>query len=1250
VRTLGQLNAVKTSATDAWDEQTYSAESYTGAAYARVTGPAQPSEVMFGLNTDPSVLSWQSIDYAVNLQGNGSVTVYESSVSIGTFTTWVTGDVFSIRYDGAKVYYAKNGVVFHTSTAPANLVLFFDSMFYGGSGGATYGIARLNNIGFGPNEALRPVTLTSSAGVSVTGFQQRAVVSAARVSSHLKVEITDSDGNWRDVSAALNGPDALNRASLDELLDGNSQQFSLSLLRNAAAFQLLNNPEFINGSLAGYSAYDNGASGSITLTTEQSATRYNRSGYRLKVAHSTAGAPTPGIGGVNFSFGPDSLTPDPTTYKRNLYHIGSTLLFKVIADIPVGFSIDWTSNAIGTGTTLTWLTTTAGQGVPFEYILKVVLGTTGTFSTMGFWFLSSTGGTRPVNWYIYSNRVIDEGAPYSLSPLITNSPANRDAANVYAPIIDLHRKWRVWLAPIPADVDPLPGDYEEMGNGFIDRIEIDDESPTINLTGRDSGAVLLDAYIRTKRSYGSAGGTPIATVLQSMINDNATDNGYSGITLTVDASAITFSMNLFTQDVGGLMQALNTVAGKAGMVVRYRYNASDQLVLTLYSPNRSATVEDWSIGADEYLNIPLNSLDIDGVRNLVVFRYFDTASGAIATVQSPASGTSASITRYGLRPMFIDASPDSGINTATKAQLKADAVRLDLETPSLEQQIVSYNLWFAQLGDYVRLLANGVHYDQDQFGGVISIHHEFALGSLKSTVGFKGKPAGRYRTWLDEGKADAGPVVDTGPIPPPTARITQSAITPPTLTVETLTLDGWSNRGAAGDLLLSTRWRIIDSRTGLGTWSAWVANASPNAIPLEAAVTRGLKWKKTFEWQVRDELGQVSTASYDINSKMDALNDNGVVDDQQAASSGALLFRRTVDNTSQIVSQTTRGFIDQGGVDVSLRPISIYRGGTYEAATNLFKRGTDLASDVVITSTRTFVDPNAATQVDSSGRIVGVYRLGVYEPVNNLVKVGDTISGSVPDSSLSSNIPRLNASSINFASAYLAVGAYAGAAKSVGDIVARRSSTTGVLYFGDSANDYLYFDGATYNFGTNTARYVVAVGGFYHPSHFDSTGNLLIGAWGVSGALLGSTSITATTYMRLVERLYVDQNYGSGMVGLYDPTKYQLIYAMGAAYVPSLNGSSASTLYGIAWIYDYPGYVNLSGHSLRHGFAIFENGVVKSVLAADGFWLSGDAYIDGKLWQKGEGTVTRRVASIIISSSAPTSGDSAPDGTLWLQT
>lgn len=223
---------------------------------------------------------------------------------------------------------------------------------------------------------------------------------------------------------------------------------------------------------------------------------------------------------------------------------------------------------------------------------------------------------------------------------------------------------------------------------------------------------------------------------------------------------------------------------------------------------------------------------------------------------------------------------------------------------------------------------------------------------------------------------------------PPHLEITRST-TVPTINNETVTVTGGLGANGVGPF----QWRFR-THADFAAPPAWPAFSATPALPVDLTVTRGLKWQKILDIQVTDASGAIIEQSYTIQSKMQAMDDNGVVDDTIPMHRGANPFGRALDTAVDVISTSSRGFIDQAGLDLSLRPISVYRGSGYQATTGLFLRGTDLASDVVITSTRTFVDPNAATQVDASGRIVGVYRLGVYEPVNNLMKLGDALGNA----------------------------------------------------------------------------------------------------------------------------------------------------------------------------------------------------------------------------------------------------------------
>ncbi len=81
----------------------------------------------------------------------------------------------------------------------------------------------------------------------------------------------------------------------------------------------------------------------------------------------------------------------------------------------------------------------------------------------------------------------------------------------------------------------------------------------------------------------------------------------------------------------------------------------------------------------------------------------------------------------------------------------------------------------------------------------------------------------------------------------------------------------------------------------------------------------------------------------------------------------------------------------------------------------------------------------------------------------------------------------------------LRVGASTGGSGTAGDIVARRSATTGAYYFGDSTSNYLYFDGTNYIFG---------LGGLY----VNTNGNVGIGNTSPSQKLDVVGNIKSTGY------------------------------------------------------------------------------------------------------------------------------------------
>jgi hypothetical protein len=395
----------------------------------------------------------------------------------------------------------------------------------------------------------------------------------------------------------------------------------------------------------------------------------------------------------------------------------------------------------------------------------------------------------------------------SLAPLRTDSPLNVRADFTYGPALDLSRQWKIDVAVVPWGIVPTAADFRPLAQGIITTLDISGEPAnsktpgTITIAGRGLETRLLRAFMTSAVTYTTAA---IEAALQAMVDRWI---GAGAVDVYPDATAPSYLVNGWTQDKGPLMPALQTVAGLPGAVVRYEYDAADVLRFTLSKPNRNPTSPDYVLGPDEYKSVPLARLDSDGIRNYIVVTYTDATFGPDMVVTSPAAEpgtvsavagvatfsasqagvlavgavivvddvpykvltfdgttgatlegtptfagkswvTSASITRYGLQILPIDLGSDTRIQSQADAGDFADGVRSDMEFPAIEQQIETEGGWFYNLGDYLQLEPNVTHYNDVQFGGVTSYTHNFAGGKLMTLLGLRGKPAGRYRTWL----------------------------------------------------------------------------------------------------------------------------------------------------------------------------------------------------------------------------------------------------------------------------------------------------------------------------------------------------------------------------------------------------------------------------------------------------------------------------------------------------------------------
>jgi hypothetical protein len=100
----------------------------------------------------------------------------------------------------------------------------------------------------------------------------------------------------------------------------------------------------------------------------------------------------------------------------------------------------------------------------------------------------------------------------------------------------------------------------------------------------------------------------------------------------------------------------------------------------------------------------------------------------------------------------------------------------------------------------------------------------------------------------------------------------------------------------------------------------------------------------------------------------------------------------------------------------------------------------------------------------------------------------------------------------------------------------------------------------------------------------------------ITSGNIGSQSVSnATTANGANGNFYIDDNYGNTVVGLYDSTRYQGVFAMGDAYKLPANGTTTGSLYGLAW--SHPNAGGVAGNLNTHGLLVMENGTFLAAIS-----------------------------------------------------
>lgn len=150
--------ATKIGTTSAWDASFRSQQSYRGGFYIECVPTANNVEWMIGANTSTDLTDpgFSTIDYALNGTSGGVLRFVQGGGINVVTSTYASGDVLAMKYDGYRLEYLKNGVVVGPPVLPSSALataqFFLDSSLF------TPG-ARLRSIRFMPLSQLSGLSL-----------------------------------------------------------------------------------------------------------------------------------------------------------------------------------------------------------------------------------------------------------------------------------------------------------------------------------------------------------------------------------------------------------------------------------------------------------------------------------------------------------------------------------------------------------------------------------------------------------------------------------------------------------------------------------------------------------------------------------------------------------------------------------------------------------------------------------------------------------------------------------------------------------------------------------------------------------------------------------------------------------------------------------------------------------------------------------------------------------------------------------
>lgn len=340
----------------------------------------------------------------------------------------------------------------------------------------------------------------------------------------------------------------------------------------------------------------------------------------------------------------------------------------------------------------------------------------------------------------------NEDGSDSLAFLLGASTLNRlDDATTYSPQLQVGRDV-VASAALTARGGARPGSgFYEVFRGKIRRTGSPEQFGNARIACVDQSGALQRTKTETERTY--AAGTPIATAIQTVLNDN----GFSSITINVPvATPAVLSSNLKVSAQKTVWEVIWSLAQSIGWVVWWRYQADGAADLTLFEPDRDKVTSDFTFA----LIRAVSELDIDeeAIGNVLIGQYYDSDE-ALQTTTPVTDATS--ISKYGgiRRSFWISEEVDSPIRSEADMTALLTQALSDLSEPDALVTVTVPCFLFGEVSvDLYTLPSNDILWDSAQVLAPFAISFSHRIGQdHESVVPLRGKPTAGAKVWKGRG-------------------------------------------------------------------------------------------------------------------------------------------------------------------------------------------------------------------------------------------------------------------------------------------------------------------------------------------------------------------------------------------------------------------------------------------------------------------------------------------------------------------